>query len=688
MLRIKIINKSRFMKNFTFKQKMVLALVLVGTVPALILAGIATWRQAAKIVLDQEHTMEAVAAEKATAVADRINFMKSQVKVSADSPYTVEAFEAFQAAIKAYEPTEENINTSGLRDRYAYQAENMSGATSRDIERWTPKDKIAQGLQTAYIADNPNEIGAKEKLDQADDGSVYSLYHGKYHPYQREVLEKFGYYDIFFVEPTEGRIIYSVFKEVDYMMPLFKGPYENTNFTRAVKRALSENILVIEDFEPYEPSYGAAASFVASPIRKNGEILGVYVAQIPAPSDMFEKSDADLFKSVESFLVDANTSEMRTNSSRVEEDTIGKKIETGVIEAAKTASHGYLEGLNYHGNEALTGFHTVDLEGVNWITVSEVERADVIAVVYKLVAQMALILLVIQAFIVMAGITLSKTLLKPVEAISANFNHSSESLATATNQIGGAVSGMMSASQSAMSSSETVRESSSEAARNVAAVASAVEELNISINDISRSITESNTLIDQAVTQAQQTDDVVRKLGEAGARISDVIKLINDLAEQTNLLALNAAIEAARAGDAGRGFAVVADEVKKLASHTSEATSDITDQVKSIQSVSDESVQALRSVMDAIHQIRDSSTTVSAAVEEQGSVTQEIAASVQEAANRVDLVDQNMRNVENANQETSAASGQVSAALESMSAEFKQMNDSLSESLAKMGLKK
>ncbi|RDL44810.1 methyl-accepting chemotaxis protein [Marinomonas piezotolerans] len=88
---------------------------------------------------------------------------------------------------------------------------------------------------------------------------------------------------------------------------------------------------------------------------------------------------------------------------------------------------------------------------------------------------------------------------------------------------------------------------------------------------------------------SQQLDE----LGRSSTDIDNVIGMINDLANQTNLLALNAAIEAARAGEAGRGFSVVADEVRALAEKTVDATSRITEIVSSIQSSTQTAISSM-----------------------------------------------------------------------------------------------
>ena len=123
-----------------------------------------------------------------------------------------------------------------------------------------------------------------------------------------------------------------------------------------------------------------------------------------------------------------------------------------------------------------------------------------------------------------------------------------------------------------------------------------------------------------------------RKLGQSGAEIGKVIKLITSIAEQTNLLALNATIEAARAGEAGKGFAVVASEVKELAKETAKATEEIGRKIEAIQRDTAGAVAAIGQIGGIIDQISDLQGTIAGAVEEQTATTAEIARNIAEAA--------------------------------------------------------
>ena len=227
-----------------------------------------------------------------------------------------------------------------------------------------------------------------------------------------------------------------------------------------------------------------------------------------------------------------------------------------------------------------------------------------------------------------------------------------------------------------------VATASEQASGNVQSVASATEEMAASVSEISRQVNNSSKIAQQAVKQAEETEEQVTMLTKAAARIGDVSELISAIAGQTNLLALNATIEAARAGEAGRGFAVVASEVKELATQTAKATQEISAQISEIQSATGASADAIKQIGATIGGISQVTTTIAAAVEQQGVATQEIARNVQQAADGTARVAGNIADVNKGATETGSASTQVLASAQSLAQDSGQLKSEVERFLA------
>lgn len=138
----------------------------------------------------------------------------------------------------------------------------------------------------------------------------------------------------------------------------------------------------------------------------------------------------------------------------------------------------------------------------------------------------------------------------------------------------------------------------------------AVEQVNEAVQSVTRSVettaqraADANGLAQSAGASCEVGGTVVghavqvmERINNSSARITDVIDLIQEISLQVNLLALNASVEAGRAGEAGKGFAVVASEIRALAQRTQ-------DYAKEISGLITESVSATRQGVDTVGEV-------------------------------------------------------------------------------------
>jgi len=213
-----------------------------------------------------------------------------------------------------------------------------------------------------------------------------------------------------------------------------------------------------------------------------------------------------------------------------------------------------------------------------------------------------------------------------------------------------------------------------EQASSLEETAATTEELAASVKASAQASKDAARIADEAMQAAEsggaiagQAVDAMARIETASQKISDIIRVIDDIAFQTNLLALNAAVEAARAGEAGKGFAVVASEVRTLAQRSGEAAKDISGLISSSNAEVGEGVKLVRQAGDQLARILAASQKVAATIAD-------ISAASGEQANGIDEMSQAVAHLDEMTQQNAALSEQSAASANSLSGRIEQLN--------------
>jgi methyl-accepting chemotaxis protein len=220
------------------------------------------------------------------------------------------------------------------------------------------------------------------------------------------------------------------------------------------------------------------------------------------------------------------------------------------------------------------------------------------------------------------------TLASSATELTAISKQTASGAATMAQQADAVAAAAEEASAATMSIASGMEQSSS----SLSSVASATEEMSVTVGDISSNTSRARAISEQATSQALTIADQMQKLGQAAQEIGNVTETITNISAQTNLLALNATIEAARAGSAGKGFAVVANEIKELAKQTADATLDIKARIAGIQSSTGTAISDIGQITNVIRDVGGIVASIAAAIEEQATVTKDVAGNIAQAS--------------------------------------------------------
>jgi len=434
----------------TIKTKLLTGVIGIIIVMATITTVISITKSSKIIESNEFNKLSSVEVAKHGEISSYFNYLGGLLTSLETQVGTKEAFRSFNEGFYTLED-ELQLDIDKVKQALEsnFQSEylnhvnyNVPNAPQRKpLSAYLPKDPNALVAQYIFIVDNPAKIGEKNDLIYNPKyDSTYMRAHKKYHNSFNTLLKAYSLYDIFLIN-LKGDVIYTDFKEKDFATNLKHGVYKDSGLAKAYKKALymQEGEIAFIDFKPYEPSYNAPASFIATPLFIDGKKEGVLVFQMPVDvinqimsfNGQYEK--AGLGKTGECYLVGSDYY-MRSNSRFQKEikdkvvqelgTTIGVwRVKTPSTEAVATGKSKRGEWIikDYRGVPVLSVYEELDIfngQG-KWIVVAEIDKDEAFAPAYDLRNTLIIISVItlIIAILILLAITY-KVIINPLQKIT------------------------------------------------------------------------------------------------------------------------------------------------------------------------------------------------------------------------------------------------------------------------------
>lgn len=654
-------------------------------------------------------------------VTQQFALMSADQNTGAASFHFDSTFDSFEQSSGITEAQKEEVMRyvrQEFLDKYNQQNPATPIDEARYFENFTKNTWI---LQYHYITTNPNAIGEKEKLESpSNEFSSYSGAHSGYHSTFLGYSSKLGFGDIYLIGP-DGRVNYSLKKGFELGTNIKDGVFADSGLGRAFRESLKlqQGELAFEDFSAHAPLFDEQVAFIATPIVKFKRVRGVLVVQFPidkidnimtnnrswldtgygitgesylvGPDARLRNTSRLNAENLDQYLQHLSTHQTSTKQPleqiRAHGSGIGlQKVDTKATRAALSGETGFSHSIRQDGEEMLSAYAPIEVDGFDWAIVSEMAANEAFESAYQLSKELSYSLLILLVAVSACAIGLiffsANLLFKPIENMAVKMHEIANGQAKLSSRLNDSgnneiskfassfnlfVSKLANLVEQTQQTSVALVDQSAQLTQLAQAGTQQAQKQNeqmegiqSSINQISESISANASRADQALSAAneakQQSTDgktatgtaietihmveqEVTKAAEAlqtvendTMQVAQLLAVIDSISEQTNLLALNAAIEAARAGENGRGFAVVADEVRSLSHKIQHETAAINTTVEALKHGTANAVEVMQASRSTTSESTHSSQLAGTALDQVVKSSEHIAAINEEIA--------------------------------------------------------
>ncbi len=374
--------------------------------------------------------LEAALKSRATTVEDHFRVTQMQVANLAADTSIIEATVAFTDGLNNLQTDigERASTDVQIRNELTeYYNTEFASRINRQIEiaDFLPQSSLERLAQWIYIVKNPNAVGKKNEAYNPEFSSSYHRAHNQYHNRLNRYLKSFGFYDVFLFD-NNARLVYSTRKETDFATDFNQGPYADSNLGNTVRTALASvrNTVITSDLAAYAPSYYEPASFFAAPVFSTDGLIGAVAFQVSNEKINAVVSDSHgLRGSGETYIIGTDLL-MRTDSRFSDTSTILlQKVDTEASRAVTKGSTGSTITPDYRGVSVLSQYRPLNIEGLNWGMLAEIDESEVREPARALTGKLILVLLVTLAAVAAITYTLFRlSVVKPLLNISFTAN--------------------------------------------------------------------------------------------------------------------------------------------------------------------------------------------------------------------------------------------------------------------------